>query len=908
MDGSNNGFSKTLILIAVAFGGLAAGQFFLRQGSPISPQGPWGSAYPSQSPIVAYPPPGYSPPGYLPPGYAQPIYPQAGYGQPVHPPQGYGQPQLIPQGGLPPSMATYGPPSDQSSGEYRSVDQASPPRPKRTRTGSKPLQRVSYSTGEAQGDQLESTENGDETKPNPSSPNPAPIPAAVPQPLNINARIVKIIGDGLAWNEAALKLTPVVSDSFQIYVTVYAANDLIAAGFKFQMKIDQTPVTLDEYSPPSSPSTPLVGVDGTIKDFKNGIKKGEFTYGPFTVDGNSQMSPIPTGIVNAKLLFVSDNVENPVFNVTERSQVKIQFASPESGQIKVNAAATRYAPSETLSGTNPQSLFGGFLRIGGTAVDYRNVRIFLAKPTNNVSEIFTKLGADMPVSANGQWGKELDLSSLGNANSGTLLIIAQKSDGSVSQQQIKLLNQPVAPPGQVNISFKGVVKRTPDGVGINHAVPNYYYSNKGQLTFTAEVNGQAEQGQVALFQAGSNTPLATSPLSDATGGPLTLVPDTAFKEGDFALFLQVFQGGKSIAQTDQFVISIRTTGPYPVSVSPTNLAETPNLNVIRVRFHADNQLDTTLPTADAVTNAEFALTNINSTGAAPIPPTVLTFNSSDNSVEASYAPLAEGAYKLSIRGKNGTSSIKDLNGNRLRDGVYEFGVTKPIGSELSSSPTVGLKNSTGPNVAYPEFTEPRKSTVGFNPSDKVVTKIARLYYFRDAHRVVQLVNRDARSFNRQGVDVQQQLTDNARRQADDATGDRQAAERGAIQAASRARAAEQSLKQYQQGLIAARKQLGEVNLAADQQAVQQLDLENQLRDAQANTSAAQANVDTPSADPVILAKDQLTLAQSKTKEAMLQRSLENLNLKQQRNLTAQGDAQALVTVMEGHVSAAMAEV
>ena len=99
LDGSNNGFNKTIILIAVAFGGLAAGQFFLRQGSPIGPQGPWGSAYSSHSPMVAYPPPGYAPPGYFPQGYAQPAYPQAGYGQPVYSPQGYGPPGMIPHGG-----------------------------------------------------------------------------------------------------------------------------------------------------------------------------------------------------------------------------------------------------------------------------------------------------------------------------------------------------------------------------------------------------------------------------------------------------------------------------------------------------------------------------------------------------------------------------------------------------------------------------------------------------------------------------------------------------------------------------------------------------------------------------------------------------------------------------------------
>ena len=92
---------------------------------------------------------------------------------------------------------------------------------------------------------------------------------------------MKIIGDGLTWNEAALNLTPVVSDSFQVYVKVFAGKDLNATDFKFQIKIDETTINLDQFITSAARSAPAVGLDRTIKDFKNGIKRVNSRTGPF---------------------------------------------------------------------------------------------------------------------------------------------------------------------------------------------------------------------------------------------------------------------------------------------------------------------------------------------------------------------------------------------------------------------------------------------------------------------------------------------------------------------------------------------------------------------------------------------------------------------------------------------------
>ena len=43
----------------------------------------------------------------------------------------------------------------------------------------------------------------------------------------------------------------------------------------------------------------------------------------------------------------------------------------------------------------------------------------------------------------------------------------------------------------------------------------------------------------------------------------------------------------------------------------------------------------------------------------------------------------------------------------------------------------GIHGPTGPHVTYPEYTKPLPIQNGFNPSDKVQTRVSRLYYYRD---------------------------------------------------------------------------------------------------------------------------------------------------------------------------------
>lgn len=117
-----------------------------------------------------------------------------------------------------------------------------------------------------------------------------------------------------------------------------------------------------------------------------------------------------------------------------------------------------------------------------------------------------------------------------------------------------------------------------------------------------------------------------------------------------------------------------------------------------------------------------------------------------------------------------------------------------------------------PRIEFPEYLPPGTSGEQereFNPGDFVDTRVARLYYFRDAHRVAQLINRTVKSYNLATVTRAQQYARDAREDAERARRERTEKERAAIVAAKTAR-------QLQQRLAAALNERDEALAAARQ--------------------------------------------------------------------------------------------
>ena len=166
---------------------------------------------------------------------------------------------------------------------------------------------------------------------------------------------------------------------------------------------------------------------------------------------------------------------------------------------------------------------------------------------------------------------------------------------------------------------------------------------------------------------------------------------------------------------------------------------------------------------------------------------------SENRVTLKYADVTPEIYTFSIERP---ASIKDLAGNALvamepRQFPYLVG-------QDGQFVTRGVTVNTGKNVEFPEYTNRMNIEPGFNPGNHVETRVAHLYYYRDAHRVAQIINREVQSFNRAAVSMHEQLADKARQKADQATSDRQVKERKSIEAAQMSRRAEQELQQAEQ--------------------------------------------------------------------------------------------------------------
>ncbi len=166
-------------------------------------------------------------------------------------------------------------------------------------------------------------------------------------------------------------------------------------------------------------------------------------------------------------------------------------------------------------------------------------------------------------------------------------------------------------------------------------------------------------------------------------------------------------------------------------------------------------------------------------------------------VRLHFLPLVTGAYRLTVNGKS-SPALTDEAGNPAGSTPEERG-GKDQFRKFSSLP----EPERGKHVEFPQYTPPKQVEVpkeGFNPADYVDTRVARLYYFRDAHRVAQIINRNIRSYNRAAVTQAERRAEEAREDADAKTDARRKAEREAVRAAQAARNAEAKLASARQAL------------------------------------------------------------------------------------------------------------
>lgn len=110
-------------------------------------------------------------------------------------------------------------------------------------------------------------------------------------------------------------------------------------------------------------------------------------------------------------------------------------------------------------------------------------------------------------------------------------------------------------------------------------------------------------------------------------------------------------------------------------------------------------------------------------------------------------------------------------------------VVVPQRSTLPSSARGIQSTATGPHITFPEYISRGRNstpviTTGMHPSleNEVISARVELYYYRDAHRVAQLINRTARSYNAAAVSLHERAAEDAREISEAAKSRRREAE------------------------------------------------------------------------------------------------------------------------------------
>lgn len=341
----------------------------------------------------------------------------------------------------------------------------------------------------------------------------------------------------------------------------------------------------------------------------------------------------------------------------------------------------------------------------------------------------------------------------------------------------------------------------------------------------ATVSGAPTDSRLVL-RNGAGAPLSVKESTSSFDSGIITLP-----AGPQTLRLDLYQGNRIIASAKAQQVTVLEHGPSAPTVDATGFTLQDN-GVIRLKFESGNPLDETA----AALKDNYELKSTDATATMKQPRLDPRYDSATGILELSFSKdLDPGDYVLTVK-----PALTNILGQNFQSLAVQGG--KPFSVNVTKSTAAGvplesrgLSGLTGDSPEYPEYTNPRTYSAGFNPSDKVVARMVRMHYFRDAHRVVQLINRKAQSYNRAAVDMKEQFADATRREADRVTVDRREFENKAVRAAQQARAAENALEQHQQALITSRQSVA--TLTADLEQVDGI-----LRELQQQGTALEAEL------------------------------------------------------------------
>ncbi|MCY2987479.1 MAG: hypothetical protein NTY19_06400 [Planctomycetota bacterium] len=489
-----------------------------------------------------------------------------------------------------------------------------------------------------------------------------------------------------------------------------------------------------------------------------------------------------------------------------------------------------------LTSENSVRIYGSYIRLQGTCTKLPSeLRCMLFKRTKNDGNVF--LGEIIPdsarIPANGNWISAVTLpkETVSAGFQGWLVTYVVSGDKFIFAEKhvpytIQANDVFIGPPSITSLTYATMPDSTKP-VQFDDASSAVSKSQAFNLKGSAAGLGnenERQDGRVLLYKltssgrilAGQSAFKIASDLSWPDSDPATAPPTPLITEpadGEYQYVAEVVHGSLTSPTSKPVTVQVRTRGPRIVNTDPPNMLFGPGRIQITLFFSRENPLKP-LQFETGTATTWFRL--LTPDGKTVVPnaesPLTVAFDPTQNSVTVTFADIqTEGSLLLQIGTiTKDTTTIKDplqdVYGLSLDNKLSTVPLTRSV---LAATPSVapGISHTTGDYVPFPEFTKPRDVPDGFNPNDKVETRVARLYYYRDAHRVAQLINRKVKSYNRQGVDMQRQLADKARNDAEQKTIARQQAERAAIMKSQKTREKERALQVAEQSANTAMQEL-----------------------------------------------------------------------------------------------------
>jgi hypothetical protein len=280
-------------------------------------------------------------------------------------------------------------------------------------------------------------------------------------------------------------------------------------------------------------------------------------------------------------------------------------------------------------------------------------------------------------------------------------------------------------------------------------------------------------------------------------------------EGRHRLFATLSQGDNEVDRTPEVEYDMQTGGFRVLEVTPKDFGIAINSKVIEIQLSrplkasvTDDKLKNAISVKISGSGSRNGPFNGESGTPTGNPITVLPDR---QRIQLPFTSVNAGVHQVSIYGGD---DLRDEYGNKLEGSngkvgeLYTAVLGAPAGGATRyADPLVpGVIAGRAPVVEYPSAIPARDQPKGFNPNDRVETRVARLYFYRDAHRVAQILNRRAQSYGRQDVTYRRQIADQSRREAEEATTQRQTRERAAVTAAQKTRELENKLNDTEQAL------------------------------------------------------------------------------------------------------------